>query len=76
VLTTAYAYDPDDNVSSITDAVTPGNSQAFAYDVMDRPITAGGGYVLAAAAQNYAYNASTNQLHTVIDGGTTEHQFA
>jgi len=71
-----YAYDPDDNVSSITDAVTPANSQAFAYDVMERLITAGGGYVLAAAAQSYAYTASTNQLHTVIDGATTVHQFA
>jgi hypothetical protein len=27
-----YAYDPDDNVKSISDGVTSGNSQTFGYD--------------------------------------------
>jgi RHS repeat-associated protein len=72
----AYAYDPNDNVSTIADSVTSANSQAFGYDVLNRLVTAAGGYSLTAASQSYAYTSGTNQLSTVTDGSTTVHQFA
>jgi RHS repeat-associated protein len=53
-----YGYDAADNVLSIADAVTSGNSQAFGYDALDRLTSATGGYGSLA----YTYDANGNRL--------------
>ncbi|MGC2404456.1 MAG: FG-GAP-like repeat-containing protein [Acidobacteriaceae bacterium] len=52
-----YAYDADSNVASIEDAVN-GYNQQFAYDPMNRLISAVGGY----GTENYTYDAVGNLL--------------
>ena len=82
-----YAYDANDNVSSIADGVTAGNSQAFGYDVLNRLITASGNYgafawtydkngnrltqTLGGALASYAYTAGTNRLASITASGST-----
>jgi RHS repeat-associated protein len=58
VLSLAYGYDAANNVLSITDGVTSGNSQKFTYDVLNRLITASGGY----GSLGYTYDANGNRL--------------
>jgi hypothetical protein len=38
-----YGYDLNDNILSIADTVTPANTQALGYDVMNRLVAATGG---------------------------------
>ena len=83
-----YGYDLNDNVSSIADAVTPGNSQALGYDVLNRLTSATGAYgslgytydlvgnrlkqTLGAALTTYAYTAGTNRLASITSGGSAK----
>ena len=76
----SYAYYPTNNVQTITDAVTSGNSQSFSYDSLQRLSQAAGGYggfgftydgdgnqltqVLGATTTNYGYGAGSDQLAT------------
>jgi YD repeat-containing protein len=82
-----YAYDAADNVLSIADAVTTGNSQALGYDVLNRLTSATGAYgafgwtydklgnrltqTLAGTATAYGYTAGTSRLASIIAGGIT-----
>jgi len=54
----SYGYDAADNVLSVTNAVTPGYSQTFGYDALNRLINASGGYGPLA----YTYDANGNRL--------------
>lgn len=55
-----YAYDNDDNITAITDLVTPSNSLAFGYDSVDRlnRMDGGGG---AFARQDFLHDANGNR---------------
>ena len=53
-----YGYDAANNVLSIADAVTSGNSQSFGYDALDRLTSATGGY----GSLGYTYDANGNRL--------------
>jgi YD repeat-containing protein len=53
----SYGYNAANNVLAITDAVTPGNSQSFGYDLLDRLTSASGGY--GALAYTYWMNCWT-----------------
>jgi RHS repeat-associated protein len=53
-----YAYYPTDSVQTITDAVTPGNSQSFTYDALDRLSTASGNY----GSRSWTFDANGNRL--------------
>jgi len=82
-----YAYDLDDNVSSIADAVTPGNSQSLGYDLLNRLTAATGAYgalgwtydklgnrltqTLGGATTAYGYTPGTNRLASMTAGGST-----
>ena len=66
-----YGYDAADNVLSIADAVTPGSSQNFAYDRLNRLTRAAGGY----GRLTYAYDPVGNRLSQAqTAGGTTTRQ--
>jgi RHS repeat-associated protein len=83
----SYVYDANDNVSSIADGVTPANSQAFGYDVLNRLTSAAGAYgvfgwtydkvgnrlkqILGGATTAYGYTAGTNRLASITAGGGT-----
>jgi len=82
----AYAYYPTNNVQTITDAVTSGNSQSFGYDNLQRLNQASGGYgtfgftydangnrvsqTLGAVTTNYGYGTGSDLLSTQSVGGT------
>ena len=84
----SYGYDAGDNVLSITDAVTPGNSQSFGYDTLNHLTSATGSYGNLAytydgvgnrLAQNasgivttYAYAPNSNRLAAITSGGVTQ----
>jgi RHS repeat-associated protein len=54
----SYGYNAANDVLSITDAVTSGNSQSFGYDALDRLTNASGVYGTLA----YTYDANGNRL--------------
>jgi RHS repeat-associated protein len=62
-----YAYDAANNVRSITDAVTSGNSQRLGYDVLDRLTSATGGY----GSLGYSYDSNGNRLTDTRGGAAT-----
>lgn len=53
-----YGYDAANNVLSITDGVTSGNSQKFGYDALNRLTGASGSY----GSLGYSYDANGNRL--------------
>ncbi|MDP9127106.1 MAG: DUF6531 domain-containing protein [Pseudomonadota bacterium] len=65
-----YAYNANDNVTSITDAVNAANTQTLGYDVLDRlnsAVASGtGGY----GTMSWTYDANGNRK-TEVSGGTT-----
>jgi RHS repeat-associated protein len=79
-----YGYDDADNVLSILDGVTPGSTQTFGYDVLNRLSSATGGYgtlgygydpvgnittqTTAGVTRTYKYGANTNRLAEIDDG--------
>jgi len=81
----SYAYFPTNNVQTITDAVTSGNSQSFSYDNLQRLSQAAGSYgsfgftydgdgnqltqMLGATTTSYGYGAGSDQLATISVGG-------
>ena len=81
----SYAYYPTNNVQTITDAVTAGNSQSFGYDNLQRLSAASGGYgsfgftydgdgnqlsqTLGATTTNYGYGSGSDLLATISVGG-------
>jgi RHS repeat-associated protein len=87
----SYAYYPTNNVHTITDAVTPGNSQSFAYDTLQRLIQAQGGYgtealsydsdgnrlseAQATYTENYGYQSGSDLLTTISIAGTVVQGF-
>ena len=54
----SYGYDAADNVLLVTNAVTPGYSQTFGYDALDRLTKASGGYGPLA----YTYDGNGNRV--------------
>ena len=81
-----YSYDANDNVSSITDGVTPAYSQTLGYDALNR-LTAASGVVgslaytydpvgnrltqtVSGAITTYGYTPATNRLASITAGGT------
>jgi RHS repeat-associated protein len=87
-LNLTYAYDNSSNPISVTDGVTPGNSQTFGYDPLDRLTSASGAY--GPISWNYDHNgnrtqqtagnivttynlaATSNRLASITSGGTTQ----
>jgi len=83
-----YSYDAADNVKSITDGVTPGNSQNLVYDTLNRLTQATGVYGalaysydhmgnrltqgIGSAVTTYTYTPASNQLAAVSAGGTSQ----
>ena len=83
-----YSYDNADNVQAINDAVTPGNSQTFGYDMLDRLTDASGAYgtfgwtydklgnrlnqKLGGVTTTYTYPAKTNRLASWTSAGVTQ----
>ena len=81
----SYAYYPTNNVQTITDAVTSGNSQSFSYDGLHRLSQASGSYgsfgftydgdgnqltqTLGATTTSYGYGTGSDQLATISVGG-------
>ena len=63
----SLAYDAKGNVVSITDHLTPADSQVFTYDALNRLLTASGTYPTVA----YTYDADSNRK-TVTQGGMTQ----
>jgi RHS repeat-associated protein len=61
----SYSYDAANNATSIADGVTPGNSQSFTYDALNRLINATGGYGTLA----YAYDPVGNLLSRTANDG-------
>jgi RHS repeat-associated protein len=61
----SYSYDAANNVMAIADGVTPGNSQSFTYDVLNRLTNATGGYGQIA----YAYDPVGNLLTRTVNDG-------
>jgi RHS repeat-associated protein len=61
----SYSYDAANNVTAIADGVTPGNSQSFGYDALDRLVSAAGGYGSLA----YAYDPVGNVLTSMANDG-------
>ena len=69
----SYVYDQADNVRSITDGVTPGNSQAFpGYDALNRMTGATGGYGSLA----YTYDPVGNILSQTLGSVATKYTYA
>jgi len=83
-----YGYDSADNVLSVADAITSGNTQRLGYDTLDRLTSAAGAYgslgytydpvgnrltqTLGADTTTYSYAAHSNRLSTTASGGTTQ----
>ena len=67
----AYAYDAANNVSSITDSVTAGNSQSLGYDALYRLTSAAGGY----GALSYTYDGSGNRMSASAGGSTMAYAY-
>lgn len=82
-----YGYDAANNVKTITDAVTPANSQTLGYDNLNRLNSAAGNYgslaynydtngnrlyQTVAPATTYTYTPDSNLLATVKTGGVTQ----
>ncbi len=82
-----YGYDAANNVKTITDAVTPANSQTLGYDNHNRLKTAAGNYgslaytydtsgnrtfQTVAPTTTYTYTPNSNLLATVKTGGVTQ----
>ena len=83
-----YGYDDADNVLSILDGVTPGSTQTFRYDVLNRLTSAAGGYgtlgygydavgnittqTAAGATRTYKYKPKTNRLTEIDDAATKQ----
>jgi RHS repeat-associated protein len=80
-----------EELNSITDAVTPANSETFTYTPSHRLATANGAYgslawtydavgnratqVVASATQTYAYPPTSNQLASITQTGATTRSF-
>jgi YD repeat-containing protein len=67
----AYAYYATNNVETITDGVTPSNSQNFSYDNLQRLSGAAGGYGSLA----YTYNHDGNRLSETHGSTTTNYGY-
>jgi len=70
VLDRSYAYDVNDNVLRIDDVASPGASQTFGYDTLDRLTQATGGY----GVLGYAYDANGNRTAHSGPGGQDLYQ--
>ena len=57
----SYGYDGDDNITSITDHVTPANSRSFGYDSVDRLNRVDGG-TSGFAREDYVHDKNGNLL--------------
>ncbi|WP_338426916.1 hypothetical protein [Sphingopyxis kveilinensis] len=57
----SYGYDGDDNITSITDHVTPANSRSFGYDSVDRLNRVDGG-TGGFAREDYVHDKNGNLL--------------
>jgi RHS repeat-associated protein len=89
--TLGYTYDADDNLLKIADT-TPGGSQSFAYDALDRLTRANGFFgglrnrydpvgnvlsqTLKGVESTFAYAAGSNRLQSISSGGKVARQFA
>lgn len=57
----SYGYDADDNITAITDHVTPANSRSFGYDSVDRLNRVDGG-ASGFAREDYVHDRNGNLL--------------
>jgi RHS repeat-associated protein len=67
----SYAYYPTNNVETITDAVTSGNSQSFSYDNLQRLSAATGEY----GSFGFTYDNDGNRLSQTFGGVTTNYGY-
>jgi RHS repeat-associated protein len=63
----SLSYDVNGNITSIIDKLTPGDSQTFTYDALNRLTLATGPY----STVSYTYDADSNRL-TSTQGGVTQ----
>jgi RHS repeat-associated protein len=68
----AYAYNPVNNITAITDNLAAGNNQTFAYDSDYRLTQAVGNY----GTEKYAYDPDGNRLSHVVGGITENYNYA
>ena len=66
-----YTYYPTNNVQTITDAVTSGNSQSFSYDSLERLSQAAGSY----GSFGFTYDGDGNQLTQTLGATTTSYGY-
>src|SRR6185503_3176383 len=71
VLNLTYTYDAANNVAAIADAVTSGSSQHFAYDSLNRLVTAAGPY----GASTYTYDSVGNRLTQSLGGSMAAYAY-
>ena len=57
----AYAYDNDDNITAITDSLTPAKTLGLSYDALSR-LTEATGYFAAGTREDFSYDANGNRL--------------
>ena len=67
-----YTYLPDSQVSSITDNTDPSRSQTFAYDDMNRLVSATGNY----GRIDYSYDRVGNRQSVTRDAITTQYRYS
>ncbi|MGB6686570.1 MAG: RHS repeat-associated core domain-containing protein [Terracidiphilus sp.] len=65
----SYAYYPTNNVQTITDALTSGNSQSLSYDSLQRLGQAAGSY----GSLGFTYDGDGNQLTQTLGATTTSY---
>jgi RHS repeat-associated protein len=71
VLDRSYAYDAAGDLVAITDAVNPGESQAFGYDAARRLTAATGAY----GTETYAYDAVGNRTSVTRNGAINTYSY-
>ena len=64
IIDRSYVYDGANNIDSITDGVTPANTQTLDYDYLDRLTDAAGGY----GDIDFEYDATGNRTLLTLDG--------
>ncbi|MGH8400118.1 MAG: hypothetical protein ACRESU_03360, partial [Gammaproteobacteria bacterium] len=67
----AYSYNPNDDITAITDGVMTTNSQSFGYDTLDRLTSATGVY----GTLGYGYDADGNRMSATHDSDTDEYDY-
>ncbi|MGQ0591810.1 MAG: hypothetical protein ACT4QB_03945, partial [Gammaproteobacteria bacterium] len=67
-----FHFDPNGNITGITDSLDPGRNQAFGYDALDRLTEAQGRY----GDLRYAYDPAGNRLNRIRNGFPEDYTYA